>query len=663
MKLGVCVIGALAMGAAAAPEAGHPAWRWEQAVSVPAAGVVRLEVPPATLNEAQATLADLRLLSPDGVETPWLLDNPAPPTPAVREAASPEIRMIEAGPGLEAATQIEFATATDLPIEAVTLRSPAREFIKSVTIEATGDGENWEVLGSREVIFRQPNGPERLRLPLAPKAWRKLRLKVSDARTKPVPITSAEISLAVPERRETVAQAVRVLESTAGPTATELVLDLGAANLLVESIRLDVTDPVFSRRCTVSGPHQGRHGEAAAAILAGGVLYRVPGEQGAVTEQLAIPLNRRVATRHLTLRIENGDSPPLTVTGAGAARCPTTLEFHAAKAGDWTLLVGNAKAAAPAYDLGPLRAALAGAPGQRLSPGELRAKADFQPPPPVPGVDPVGVAIDLAPWSYRAMVREPAAGVISLELAPLQLAHAREDLGDLRLVQNGRQLPYLIAGRGTRRTLPCGLAAAGDPARRPTVSRWEIRPPVVGLPAARLRLASPTPVFSRTLRVCFEDHERHTGGCLVSADWTRTGTTGAADLEVDLSAIRMPERFWVETDNGDNPPLGLSGAELVYHAAVLTAKLVAAEPVYLYYGNPRATAPSYDLGLVRDELLAAEMRPVTTGPEEILRPENARRPWSASAGSPWLWAALALVVVILLAVVAKLLPATAPPPV
>jgi len=619
------IIGLLGCGAVtAAPEAAYPAWKWEQAVEVPAAGVVRLDLPPATLDGAQPALADLRLLSPDGVETPGLLANPAPGTPAEREAEAPIIRLLEAAPNIEAATQLEFATGTELAIEAVTLRTPAREFLKSVTVEGTADGENWQVITTGEVIFRQSNGPERLRVALPPKAWRKLRVSVSDARSRPVPITSASVSLAVPDRQETIPLEAVVRETTQTATATQVAVDLGFANLHLESLQLDIADPVFSRRYRLSVDAAGQSGSVA---LASGMLYRVVGENGAATEQLSIPVNRRIPVARLTLTLENGDSPPLTIKGAGAARFASTLEFHAAKAGAWSLLSGNPKAAAPSYDLTPLRATLAKAPGQRLSPGALRPKADYQAAPALPGVDPAGVPIDLTHWTRRCAVSFPGTGVNPNQLKPLQLANSRDDLADLRLVQNGRQLPYLIESRNTVRSLPCELSNLGSDPERPTVSRWSLRPPVPNLRASELILSSPTPVFTRTMVAGFSRPDQgypSPAGYTVRDTWTRTTASGSDEFRLQVGGIPLPESFKLETDNGDNPPIELAKARLTYLAPVLAAKLVSSEPVFLYYGNSRAAAPSYDLGLMRADLLAADKHAATWLDEEIRRPGDGR---------------------------------------
>jgi hypothetical protein len=79
----------------------------------------------------------------------------------------------------------------------------------------------------------------------------------------------------------------------------------------------------------------------------------------------------------------------------------------------------------------------------------------------------------------------------------------------------------------------------------------------------------------------------------------------------------------------------------------------------LYYGNPRAAAPRYDLSLVAHQLLAAEKSPATLAAEEPLK----RTAWAegrgAGPGSLVFWGVLTAVVIGLLFVIARLLPKAA----
>lgn len=652
------LLGLLTGGSVLAASPGDlTAWQWEQRIQVPQTGLVRLELPAATLDASQPSLADLRLLSPAGVEIPYLIQSPTVQAPRQREVGGFNVQLIEAAPNIEAATVIEFDTETEEPLAAVTLRSPAPEFIKSVTIQGTSDGENWQPIATREVIFRQPTGSDRLRLPLPSKAWRKLRLTLSDARSRPIPVTSAGLTLAAAEP-ETIAHAVTLVRTVrVSRNTTRLVLDLGAANLHLGSLDLTITDPVFSRSVSLAGLTNAADGTPLRHPLGHGNLYRVQGEAGDRTEQLGVPVNQRVAFRGLEITIDNGDSPALTVTAASARLYPTILLFQATEAGGWSLLTGNPQAKTPSYDLQRLATTLTAATSQHLTPGALHAHAGFAPATPLPGIEPAGATLDVSPWSRRCAVKIPGPGVIRIELKPGIIAASKEDLSDLRLIQGGRQLPYLFDPKTGQRTIDCSSSPLPADPKRPGVSRWKIEQPYAGLRAATLFASSPTPMFSRTfsLRSGEPDPLTHQPQVFHGQDsWTKT-VDQPTGLALMVGGSRLPTSLVLETEDGDNPPIAIDRVQVHYATVSIAAKIISNEPLFLYYGNPEANRPNYDLRLVRAEMLAADRVSAPLGEEEILKPEPPS-PWTTSPGSPWLWAALALVVGGLLVIVARLLP-------
>jgi hypothetical protein len=439
---------------------------------------------------------------------------------------------------------------------------------------------------------------------------------------------------------------------------TRIDLDLGAENLQLSELRVEVADPVFSRNCKLNSKSVGEEGEVVEKTLARGAIYRVLGEDGAVIEQLAIPIHARVAEQSLVLVIENGDSPPLAIKGTSAARYPTTLLFFAPEAGEWILLSGNDRAAAPRYDISSLRGELKKADGVRVSPGPLVEKTDYQRPPALPGIDPAGTDLDLADWAYRRAVSVAGIGVVRIDVDAAALARCRTDLGDLRVIQNGRQVPYLIESSSRRAALSPVVEDDPDP-KRPGVSRWKINLPMEDLPAAQLVVDSPAKLFSRNFRVVVAG-EDHLGNpwtrTIGSGAWTRNGGGKSSPLHLNLGGYRMPETFHLETDNGDNPAITIEAVELRHARPSLVLKLSESAPLNLYYGNPKMWAPRYDLSLVRGELLSADKQLAVLGEVEVLHPEASRKRGDVNAGSPWLWVALGLVVALLLVVVAKMIP-------
>jgi hypothetical protein len=110
------------------------------------------------------------------------------------------------------------------------------------------------------------------------------------------------------------------------------------------------------------------------------------------------------------------------------------------------------------------------------------------------------------------------------------------------------------------------------------------------------------------------------------------------------------------TDNGDNARLQITAARVVYPVVRLMFRVPDTTPVQICYGNRRAPYTRYDLQLVRPDFEKATQVAATLGEEEKLPGYEADASGPSGKGSPWLWAALALVVGALLWVVAKMLP-------
>ena len=141
---------------------------------------------------------------------------------------------------------------------------------------------------------------------------------------------------------------------------------------------------------------------------------------------------------------------------------------------------------------------------------------------------------------------------------------------------------------------------------------------------------------------------------LGGAEWKRTADSKDF-LTVTLASAPQSDTVFLETDNGDNPPIDLDNLRLLYPVTRIVFKATA--PPTLYYGNPSASAPRYDLGLVATKLLSAEKAVATPGTEEILRkvPWIEGEPLTGARG--WLfWGILVLVVAGLITVIVRLLP-------
>jgi hypothetical protein len=171
-------------------------------------------------------------------------------------------------------------------------------------------------------------------------------------------------------------------------------------------------------------------------------------------------------------------------------------------------------------------------------------------------------------------------------------------------------------------------------------------------------LASTTPLFQREFRIYekLSSSEGHAyEATLASGMWSRTPEPGMPETRVfDLSDRARTDTLWIETDNGDNPAIALGTVQAVYPVVRLIFKVADTGGFELIYGNKAANAPRYDLSLVAVKLLTSSRNVAKLAAGESN--SSARNAFSGIRGGTLFWAALALVVIVLLVVVAKLLP-------
>src|SRR5438270_11185152 len=122
---------------------------------------------------------------------------------------------------------------------------------------------------------------------------------------------------------------------------TRLGLDLGATNLRIASIRIGMSEPVFTRAVTVAAPELSEE-KLHEQTLSSAVLYRVD-LNGKIEAQLDIPIEKQVYGRELFLLIDNGDSPPLLISEVRADRRMARVLSFPTAAGSYSLLSGNSQ--------------------------------------------------------------------------------------------------------------------------------------------------------------------------------------------------------------------------------------------------------------------------------------------------------------------------------
>jgi hypothetical protein len=630
-------------------------WRFSQAVDVPASGLVRVNLPAATLGVARPDLGDVRILDSAGNEVSYLIDQPMPR----RESA---LRSQELRTALEPmATRITLITGTKSLLKGVIFETPPGvEFIKAVQVEGSHDGATWHQLATGKPIFRMAGGAANPSVSFPDGVWEFLRLTIDDSRTAAVPFTGVLLQVAQTDAPvEPVPVTIKTRDESLG--VTRLSVDPGATNLTVASLRIETPDPLFARPVAIAVPELGNDGLREQTLRTGSI-YRLD-LNGKTESQVEIPIDMQIRSRELIVLIDNGDSPPLAINAVDASRRVTNLVFFAHEPGRYPLLSGNNECPAPRYDLSELGDQLKSAAATEVRPASLIASPDYKPPDNLAALPLAGANIDVAAWKFRKRIQVSKPGVQQIELDPDVLARAAPDHRDLRIVTDDQQFPFLFERTSISRSLPLIPASASDP-KTPRLSRWSLKLPQAGVPISRLTCATGSALFQREMRLWEEvtDERGHTFPReLGRATWKRVPGETTRELTIQLDVAPGSGALFLETDNGDNPPIDLHDFRGHYSVTrvVFKAASDSTQPIRLYYGNPDAASPLYDVTLIADQLLRAERTSATLGPQENVGSKTERIIQTLSGSARYIfWGVLAVVVVALLLLVSRLLPKT-----
>lgn len=279
---------------------------------------------------------------------------------------------------------------------------------------------------------------------------------------------------------------------------------------------------------------------------------------------------------------------------------------------------------------------------------------------PSPEFSDEGATLDVSDWSFRKSVTISNTGPQQFDLDLDVLANSQSDFSDLRLMHGGEQIPYLIdPAAGTWYRKP--VVVATNDAQNPTVSRWIMHLERPHLPVTEVRCDTATALFERDMTLYEIRHDSDHGDAfrqvLANGKWTKTPATASKSFSLTLNPPPLTDTLILETRNGDNPPIQLGHFLYIHALTRIFFEAQAGEQLYLYYGNSAVSAPHYDLNLVSAQLRSANKSTAILGREESLK--KSRRPVGMlGIGRRMFWGILALVVVVLLVVIARLLPKT-----
>jgi len=662
-RLALIILIALPAMALADPEALETLFPVRAQILADGTGLTRLELPAEVVRSCRPDLADLRILAADGTEIPYVVDNPEPRGIVTR------VRYNEAPEVVDATRAHEVVDHVRIYRESFVLEVPAlppdvaawellfnvtmREFVAKLDIISIDSNGNRTPVVTGGAVFRIPaSDAEMLRFTLPTREAVHLRVSLESQDLGYLePRFGLEASRFLPE---------------IGSSAVELhIVDIrelgGSTEVLVERPRgivprrlgIATATDTFHRSVEVWDEGPGADSEP----LGSSAVYRIAAI--APVEALEIPVRAPRGDR-LRLVIDNRDSPPLERIAVTVAMPRPVLVFsspgHPA-----SIFYGGGRARRPLYDLAsldpdrfvPATGKAAGTALAVLDPAQAKF-ATLGKPERNPRYDPApvlafaihpGAELDPRPYSHRRLlqVAPSAEGLARLRLEPGDLAVARPDLADLRIIDDaGRQWAYLRQDAAASMVIPVEIDEHEVDDR---VSIYTIEFKDGPLALHRLDLEVGAPYFDRDFVLTGEfpdgrEHVLNRGRLVRRARDPRPVTIAVPATRV--TGLRL------EITDGDDSPLGFGKVEM--HTMVPDLYMAAeAGDYHLLLGHPDDRAPVYELERVRSAILAVPAAEI--GALELeANPgfsASSRIYGSASSQKIILWIALGLAVVVL----------------
>lgn len=633
-------------------------------ISAEQAGLVRLPLPPEVLAACRPDLSDLRIFDADGREVAYLVDSARGLDTGVeaRESFKPEVlslrRDAETPEHAPPTHRESYELSIPPPSEAggweLVIETGVRHFAREVSVAIARDAERIELV-SGFPLFRLDANTQRTRVSLGALAGKRLIVAIEGREgTYLEPSFHFESARTFdPLRRVAVPLEKLSQHSQGGVTSLEFQRPSG---IVPDVLEIQTDTGSFQRTVRVWDVQPGSDD----VRLGAGVLYRVAGPRGA--NHLAIPV--RAARGHrLRVEIEDSDSPPLIEVGFDAVLSGPVLIFELhGNTREATLRFGGGRAYRPRYDLSALlvrrhqalhgdraRAAVEiydpAALGLALL-GPIAANSDFDATPALAFAMHGGATIDERMYEYwRSLAIAPAPeGLSRLRLAPEDVAVARADLADVRIVDSGgRQWPYLIERYAGNTSVPLSLT---EQDREGRISIYRFEPKVAPLPLHSVQFDANAAYFDRPFELLVVDAEGSERAA--ARGRLRKDARNPRPVSISFDAGRV-SALELRIEDGDDAPLTLGPVSADLPLADLF--LVAAEGDYhLLVGHPDDEAPRYELERVRDVVLAVKASPLASGPLEINPRFSARSrltPGSTLLQKGIVWAVLLAAVAIL----------------
>ena len=342
-----------------------PDWQYFKSLSLPTnVGVddpLSLVLDEDVYVHAADGLADLRLISTSGVETPYLLESLRG---RVIRTTTP-LQVIDRGYVASAHSQmtLDFGSSA-IRHNVIELGAPSlTELWREVEIEVSQDNISWSSIGSDEIyrVVRGSTVIDSYVLQYPTSSSRYLRIKFIDDGTGDLQMGSA-----IGFREEAVLPALitsnpasmNQVDDTTERTST-IDFDLGRSGMPFHNVELRTSDRNFNRRVAIQVSDDQEKWVTLSSRTE--IFSYTVGLNPLDSLNIQVPES---TNRYIRLTLFNEDNPPISIAGSVFEGYQKRLVFLADSSEGYSLFYGNKEGSAPVYDAGVVI-------GDRVEPANL----------------------------------------------------------------------------------------------------------------------------------------------------------------------------------------------------------------------------------------------------------------------------------------------------
>ncbi len=347
-------------------------WKYRGEAQAPAARFVALPLSPQNLDLCdKSDLSDLRITDMRGLEVPHAVVYETE-SRSEKERTGIVLNREFSDPSTSRLT-VDFGAG--LTKNSISVETSGNNFRRRLKVDGSDDLLAWATLLPEGWLLAAGDTPERRfeSVNIGANTYRYIRVsveKMPEENEAPRILRVVCRHVVVRSSAEFAVQGKLTDYTTAAGISTA-VIDMGTRNLAVQRLRLLLArnpERIFEKHCVVSGRNSSQHPERVRfetqeygrertvetpwEPVGSGTVYQ--NQQG--NRSLDLPMQARF--RYTRVRIDDGDSPPLELSGATGYAVATYLVFEPADQSRFILYAGKADAQAPRYESARMLAAL-----------------------------------------------------------------------------------------------------------------------------------------------------------------------------------------------------------------------------------------------------------------------------------------------------------------